>query len=117
MGEADRKGLQESLREIRESALGMIGDAETEVSRIAHRVLEGLGWKGDASSTVSDLVERVKRNRELLERLVDVGVRTAAARVSRPIAEELESVRARLEAVQKRLDELARRHPPDDQQP
>jgi len=114
MGEADRKGLQESLREIRESALGMIGDAETEVSRIAHRVLEGLGWKGDASSTVSDLVERVKRNRELLERLVDVGVRSAAARVSRPIAEELESVRGRLEAVQKRLDELAQRHPPDD---
>lgn len=118
MTDSDRKGLQQSMREIRESALGVISGAEAEIARLAHRVLDTVGVKGEGDAgarirdTVGELVDRVKHNRAELERRVDEGVRAAVARVGRPIADELEGLRGRLEKVQHRVEELTRRRPP-----
>jgi hypothetical protein len=114
MSEAERKKLQQSLRELRDSARGLVSSAEAELTRVAARVVDG-ARKGEAEvparvrETVHELVERVRRDRDELERRVDEGVRAAVARARRPIADELAQLRGRLENVQARLDEFARK--------
>lgn len=112
MNEGERKSLQQSLRETWMGALGVLTDAEAEVSRTVHRVLDTLGSRveGDSlSAAVRELVERVKKNTAELEKRVDDGVKAAVARVHGPIAAELAVLRVRLETVQKRMEHLASR--------
>lgn len=118
MNEADRNKVPRSLREIREGAIELIAGAEAELQRVAGRVLDSIGLKGEGDvparirDSVNDLVDKARLHREEIERRVDEGVKQAAARVGRPIAEELGTLRARLEKVQERVEQLTRRDPP-----
>lgn len=115
MTDGDRKSLQQSLRETWMGALGVLSGAEAEVARTAHRWLGtvGLGVDGEPPATMKDavheLVEAVKKNRSALEQRVDDGVKAAAARVGKPIQQELASLRGRLETLQQRVEALARK--------
>ena len=115
MPDSDRNKLPRSLREIREGAAGLVTGAEAELARVAGRVLDSVGVKGQGDAparireSVHELVARAQKGREEVERRVDEGVKTALARVGRPIAEELETLRGRLEKVQQRVDALAQR--------
>lgn len=122
MTEGERKSLQQSIRDTWLGALGVLSDAEAELSRTAQRVLESVGLReGEGAQalgepgreslreTARELVDRVRRNREALERRVDEGVRMAVARVHRPLALELANLRERVEQAQRRLEALAPR--------
>ena len=116
MSEGERKSLQQSLRETWMGALGVISGAEAEATRAAHRVMESVGLHVESETqavkdALHDLVERVKKNRDELERRVDEGVKAAVTRVRGPISDDLQSLRGRLEKVQKRVEELASRKP------
>lgn len=103
----DRKSLQQALRDTWMSALGVLSGAEAEIAKTAHRLIESVG--GEASGAAKEFVERVKKNREAFEHRVEEGVKAAVARAHKPIAKELQSLRDRIEAVQKRVEELARK--------
>jgi polyhydroxyalkanoate synthesis regulator phasin len=124
----DRKTLQQSLRETWMSVLGVISGAEAEVARAAGRLFETVGLRDEggeaphstkeaAREAAHELVERVKRNRDSLERRVEEGVKTAVARVRNPIADELQALRERVEKLQRKVEEVSRRrrehHPHD----
>src|SRR4051812_10154220 len=113
MNEGERKTLQQSLRETWMGALGVLSGAEHEMARAAQRMLESMGLREGGEHTVKDavrdLVERVRKNRDVLERRVDEGVKAAVARVHRPLQHEVDLIRGRIEQVQKRLEELASR--------
>lgn len=114
MTEGERKSLQQSIRDTWLGALGVLSEAEAELGRTAQRVLESVGLRegegtqaaGGVRETARELLDRVRRNREVLERRVDEGVRTAVARVNRPIALELANLRERVEQAQRRLEAL-----------
>ena len=115
MPDPDRNKLPRSLREIRQGAAGLVTGAEAELARVAGRVLDSVGLKGEGDvparlrESVHELVLRAHKGREEVERRVDEGVKAALARVGRPMAEELETLRGRLEKVQERVDVLAQR--------
>ena len=114
MSETERRSLQQSLRETWTGARGVISGAEAEATRAAHRALESVGLHVESEAqavkdALHELVERVRKNREELERRVDEGVKAAMARVHRPLADELRELRGRIEVVQKRVEHLASR--------
>ena len=53
--------------------------------------------------------DALAKNRDVLERRLDEGVRAAVDRINRPIQQELESLRGRVERLQRRVEERARR--------
>ncbi len=108
---AEKRSLQQSLRETWLHALGVLGGAEQEATRAAQRVLESIGLAPDAEgkTLVGELMQRVRRNREAFERRVDEGVKAAVARVRQPFVQEIASLRGRLEKVQRSVEELKER--------
>jgi hypothetical protein len=78
------------------SVLGVVSSAE-------HRLMEALGLNPE-NPLGRELIARVQRNRDALERRVDEGVKAAVARVRAPVDRELQAIRTRLEHVQARLD-------------
>jgi len=126
--ERERRTLQQSLRETWLGVLGVLTGADAEVAKAAGRLLESVGLRGEgeesphstkeaAREAARELAERVKRNRDALERRVDEGVRAAVARVRKPIDEELASLRGRMEALQRKVDALSHRRSRDRDQP
>ena len=122
MTESDKKTLQQSLREAWLNALGVFNTAEGEIARATHRVLESLGLGGEAGgggegaggdaesrSAVGELLARVRRNRDVLERRVDEAVKAAITRLRTPIDDQLSSLRGRVERLQRRVDAVTRR--------
>lgn len=116
MTDVDKKSLQQSLRDTWLNALGVLSDAESEVSKAAHRVMESVGLnptdaegKGQVKEAVRELYQRVRKNRDELERRLDEGVRAAVDRVNGPLSQELQGLRGRIEKLQHRVEELARR--------
>src|SRR5262245_27756285 len=112
MTDADKKSLQQTLRETWMSALGVLTSAEGELQRATQRLLDSVGLRdapGIARTTVGELMARVKRNREVLERRVDEGVKAAVHRIRQPILDELVTLRSRVEQLQQRIELLQKR--------
>jgi hypothetical protein len=106
--DGDRGRVQQSLKD---AWLGVLSGAESEAARAAQRLFEVVGLHpptGDGPALVKEAMreisERVRLNRDALERRVEEGVRQAAARVRRPLQAELATIRARVEDLQARLD-------------
>lgn len=113
MNDGERRTLQQSLRD---AWMGVLSGAETEATRAALRLYELAGLRPEGAEppasikdALHDLAERVKHNRDLLERRVEDGVKAAVARVHGPIQEELATLRTRLESVQRRVEALKQR--------
>lgn len=109
MPDAEQKrSLQQSLRDTWLHALGVLGSAEHEVARAAHRVMESVGLAADADGkhVAGELLARVRRNSAELERRVDEGVKSAVTRVRQPFVQEIASLRGRVEKLQRSVDEF-----------
>ena len=78
------------------SILGVFTSAE-------HKLMETFGLNPE-NPLGAEIVARMKKNREELERRVDEGVKTAVAKVRAPIDKELASMKARVEQLQAKLD-------------
>jgi hypothetical protein len=101
---ADDKEKRTPLAALREAWLaltGAISSAETEVHK---RFYESLGLTPDADLG-SELLTRVKRNREEFERRIDEGVKAAVARVRAPIDKEIASLKQRVEKLTEKVEE------------
>jgi hypothetical protein len=125
MNESEKKTLQQSLREAWLGVLGVLSQAEEEAMRTGQRILEamgigsegpGEGMAGEDQGTVEErghlmgeLMRRVRLNHEALERRVDEEVRQAVARIRRPLAEELATLRDRVEQLQRRIEAMQER--------
>lgn len=79
------------------SVLGVFTSAE-------RTLMESLGLNPENPLGV-ELLARMKKNREELERRVDEGVKNAVARVRAPVDKELASLRTRVEQIQTRIEE------------
>jgi hypothetical protein len=88
------------LRQAWLSVLGVITSAE-------HRMMESFGLNPD-NPLGAELIARMKKNREELERRVDEGVKSAVARVRAPIDKELAVLKGRIEKIQQRIEEQKR---------
>jgi hypothetical protein len=105
---ADEKEKRTPIQAVRDAWLaltGVIQSAETEVQR---RFYESLGVPPDAN-LASELLTRVRKNREEFERRVDEGVKAAVARVRAPIDKEIASIKERVEKLQARIDQLRKK--------
>jgi hypothetical protein len=107
MSEEKEKGktLQQTLREAWMGVLGVFTSAESEMHK---KLLESLGMPPDAN-LATELLARVRKNREEFERRVDEGVKAAVARVRAPIDKELAALKTRVEQLQEKVEERRRK--------
>ena len=106
----DKKPLSELLRETWLNAMGIVSSAEAEVSRATSRLVEILGRpKEEAQHFAQELQARVRKNREELDKRVQEAVKTASDKLRNPLANEVAQLRQRIEQLNDRIDEAARR--------
>ena len=106
----DKKPLGELLRETWLNAMGLVSSAEAEASRVTSRLVEILGRpKEEAQHLAQELQTRVRKNREELDRRVHEAVKTASDRLRNPLANEVAQLRQRIEQLNDRIEEAARR--------
>ena len=108
----DPRGFQHSVKEAWLSVLGVFNQAEAEVNKATNKLLESLGIPADENGEhhlAAELMARMKKNRDDIERRIDEGVKAAVAKVRAPIDKEIASLKTRLESVQARFEELQKR--------
>jgi polyhydroxyalkanoate synthesis regulator phasin len=108
----DPRGFQQSVKEAWLSVLGVFNTAEAEVGKATDKLLESMGIPADANGErhlTAELVSRMKKNREDIERRIDEGVKQAVARVRAPIDKEVATLKSRLEQLQTRFEEMQKR--------
>jgi hypothetical protein len=112
----DLRSLQQAAKEAWLSVLGVVTTAESELHKATARLLETLGLPPESDNMAAELMARMRKNRDEFERRVDEGVRAAVARLRAPIDKEIASLRARLERISARLDQMSKapRKPKDD---
>ena len=109
MPESDEKRGPVWAKDAWLGVLGVVHGAEAELQKAANRLLESVGLDPNAESMRAELVGRMRRNRDQLERKLDEGVREAVARARAPIDKQLASMRTRLEKIQSKIDARRRR--------
>jgi hypothetical protein len=112
----DPRGLQQSVpamvREAWLSVLGVFNQAEAEVNKATSKLFESLGIPADEKGEhhlAAELVARMKKNREDIEKKIDEGVKATLAKVRAPLDKEIANLKSRLEQVQTRFEELQKR--------
>ncbi len=105
----DSRSLQQTISELWMGVLGVINQAETEVQKASQKVIDRVNETVGASQEqghklATELMGRMRRNREEFERRIDDGVKAAIAKVRAPIDKELAQLRTRLERITQRLD-------------
>ena len=99
--QSDSKSLQQAMRD---AWLSLVGSAEQEWHRATQRLLEALGVP-EGGSVREELIARMRKNREDLQRKIDEGVKSAVARVRAPIDKEIAALKARVEKLSARVDD------------
>src|SRR4051812_13249563 len=108
----DPRGFQQSMKEAWLSVLGVFNQAEAEVGKATSKLFESLGIPADEKGEhhlATELMARMKKNREDIEKKIDEGVKATLAKVRAPIDKEIASLKSRLEQVQTRFEELQKR--------
>jgi len=100
----DPKSIPQSFRDAWLSVLGVFTSAEHEVHK---RILEAFDLP-EGAHLGTELLARMRKNREEFERRVDEGVKTAIAKVRAPIDKELATLKTRVERLQARIEEQKR---------
>ncbi len=104
--------IQQSVKEAWLSVLGVFNTAEAEVGKATNKLLESLGIPADEKGErhfAAELMARMKKNRDDIERRIDDGVKVAVAKVRAPIDKEIATIKSRLEQIQGRFEELQKR--------
>ncbi len=100
---SERRSFAELLRQVWLTALGSVSNAESELHKATTRLTERLSGNKEVA-LVAELVARAKKNRQALEQHIDGAVRAATQKWRAPIERELEGLRARLDAVEKKIN-------------
>ena len=107
-----RGAVPAMIKEAWLSVLGAFNSAEAEVNKATTKLLESLGLPADDKGEhhlAAELMARMKKNREDIEKRIEDSVKAAVARVRAPIDKELASMKTRLEQLTARFEELQRR--------
>jgi len=99
----DKDGKRTPLTAVRDAWMALTGAISSAESDLQKRFYESLGLQPDAN-LASELMSRVRRNREEFERKIDEGVKAAVARVRAPIDKEIASLKQRIEKLQEKVD-------------
>src|SRR5438105_4679044 len=129
MTDNDKKSLQQSLREAWMGALGLWTTAEEELFGAGHRIVKAFGRSrtatpgGEADANgegghaadagaagfPAELLRRLRKNQQQLERRVDEAVKTAVARVRDPLVAEVGALREQLERLAAKVEARKRK--------
>jgi hypothetical protein len=100
---SEDKEKRTPLAALRDAWLALTGAFSTAETEVQKRFYESLGLQPDAN-LATELMTRVKKNREEFERKIDEGVKAAVARVRAPIDKELASFKQRVEKLQEKIE-------------
>jgi polyhydroxyalkanoate synthesis regulator phasin len=101
--------IQTLFREAWSNALAGVNAAEQEAEKVLTRIADAAGLSPEeVRRQARELGDRLTAQRREVERAIDDAVRRAANRFRIPSREELEALKKRLDAVDQRLEALAR---------
>jgi len=88
-------------------ALVAVSSVEEEAAQVVQRLQAAAGWSQDEMRRqVLEVSERLRSQRQTLEKGIEEGVRRAVARLRVPRKEQIQSLQSRLDRLAARLDEL-----------
>lgn len=91
------------LTAMRDAWLALTGAVSAAEAEVQKRFYETLGLQPDASLS-TEIMGRVRKNREEFERKIDEGVKAAVAKVRAPIDREIASLKDRVEKLQQKVE-------------
>ncbi len=101
--------IQEMFKEAWSQALVGVNRAEAEAEKVLQKLVDAAGISPeDMKKHAREFGERLGAQRQELEKSIDDAVRRAAQRFKVPTREEIEQLKQRLDAVNQRLDALAK---------
>ncbi len=101
--------IQELFREAWSQALAGVNAAEQEAEKVFARLADAAGFTSDdVKRHARDFGERLASQRRELEKGIDDAVRRAASRFRIPSREDIEALRKRLDAIDARVEALAK---------
>ncbi|HZZ84663.1 MAG TPA: phasin family protein [Anaeromyxobacteraceae bacterium] len=101
--------IQEMFKEAWSQALVGLNAAEAEAEKVLQKLVDAAGLSPeDMKKHAREFGERLGAQRQELERTIDDAVRRASQRFKVPTREDLNQLKQRLDAVDERLDALAR---------
>jgi polyhydroxyalkanoate synthesis regulator phasin len=100
--------LQAKFREAWSQALAGVNAAESEAEKVLSRLADAAGLSPeDVKHHAREFGERLTQQRREVERAIDDGVRRAAAQFKLPTREEVEALRRRIDEVAERIEAIA----------
>lgn len=103
----EKKGLADSLQSVWSQALLAVNSAETEASSLVSKLQSSAQLSQDeVRKQVRELADRLTHQRRDIERRVEEGVRLTLQRVRVPRREEIAGLNARLDTLNRRIDNL-----------
>ncbi len=103
----EKKGLADSLQSVWSQALLAVNSAETEASNLVSKLQSSAQLSQDeVRKQVRELADRLTHQRRDIERRVEEGVRLTLQRVRVPRREEIAGLNARLDTLNRRIDNL-----------
>ncbi|MHB1844151.1 MAG: phasin family protein [Deltaproteobacteria bacterium] len=110
--QAHERRPQDLFRELWSQAVVRVGTAEDEVRRLLERLSEVVDLKPeDIQRYRRELADRLRLQRNEVEKAVESGIRRALGRLRIPTQEEVLGLRTKVEELQGRLEKLARQKP------
>ena len=101
--------IQELFKEAWSQALAGVNAAEQEAEKVFARLADAAGFTtDDVKRHAREFGERLTSQRRELEKGIDEAVRKAASRFRVPSQADIEALRKRLDAIDERVDTLAK---------
>jgi poly(hydroxyalkanoate) granule-associated protein len=104
MAKAKQKKVSDLLHEGWLAALGAFSLAENEAKKLAERITKNRGFsKKEAQKLFQEILERVDKNRKVLETKIEEGIERALRRLGIPTQKELNELKAKVDALAKKV--------------
>jgi polyhydroxyalkanoate synthesis regulator phasin len=101
--------IQELFKEAWSQALVGLNAAEAEAEKVFSRLAGAAGFTPeDVKRHAREFGERLSNQRREVERAIDDAVKRAAARFKLPTRDEVEALKKRLDQIAERVDRLAK---------
>jgi polyhydroxyalkanoate synthesis regulator phasin len=105
----DRRNPQEIFRELWSQALVAVGQAEEEARRLLERLSNVIDLNPEELQRYGrDFAERLRSQRGELEHTVEEGIKRAMATLNIPSRTELDELKARLDTLNRRFEQLVK---------
>jgi polyhydroxyalkanoate synthesis regulator phasin len=103
----EKRPLSDVVERMWAQALVAVSSVEEEAAQVVQRLQAVAGWSQDEMRRqVTEVSERMRSQRQTLERGIEDGVRRAVAKLRVPRKEQIQSLQSRLDRLVARLDEL-----------